>query len=188
VRDASSLAEMEGIGTVEVHRKGKKFYGKKVRVEKIGNSQSDGGGEACSGTEEEQKVRTLKGKVEIEMSNAKIDETSCRGQRKRSKKLFSDGNFVLSYLILSVTQIIKSSFLFMGEESYVKCMFSSLDHHLFAEKTFALLFFFLSCEVGNILPLYWSKLCSISPENCISCNGSCICFSFSADICGCEVI
>ncbi|KAI5566423.1 hypothetical protein BDE02_13G018800 [Populus trichocarpa] len=90
VRDASSLAEMEGIGTVEVHRKGKKFYGKKVRVEKIGNSQSDGGGEACSGTEEEQKVRTLKGKVEIEMSNAKIDETSCRGQRKRSKKLFSD--------------------------------------------------------------------------------------------------
>ncbi|KAG6750491.1 hypothetical protein POTOM_044987 [Populus tomentosa] len=89
VRDASSLAEMEGIGTVEVHRKGKKFYGKKVRVEKIGNSQSDGGGEACSGTEEEQKVRTLKGKVEIEMSNAKIDETSCRGQRKRSKKLFS---------------------------------------------------------------------------------------------------
>ncbi|KAH8490907.1 hypothetical protein H0E87_023151 [Populus deltoides] len=90
VRDASSLAEMEGIGTVAVHRKGKKFYGKKVRVEKIGNSQSDGGGEACSGTEEEQKVRTLKGKVEIEMSNAKIDETSCRGQRKRSKKLFSD--------------------------------------------------------------------------------------------------
>nr|TKS04330.1 hypothetical protein D5086_0000145310 [Populus alba] len=89
VRDASSLAEMEGIGTVEVHRKGKKFYGKKVRVEKIRNSQSDGGGEACSGTEEEQKVRTLKGKVEIEMSNAKIDETSCRGQRKRSKKLFS---------------------------------------------------------------------------------------------------
>ncbi|KAL9378991.1 hypothetical protein Peur_027473 [Populus x canadensis] len=89
VRDASSLGEMEGIGTVAVHRKGK-FYGKKVRVEKIGNSQSDGGGEACSGTEEEQKVRTLKGKVKIEMSNAKIDETSCRGQRKRSKKLFSD--------------------------------------------------------------------------------------------------
>lgn len=102
VRDASSLGEMEGIGTVAVHRKGK-FYGKKVRVEKIGNSQSDGGGEACSGTEEEQKVRTLKGKVKIEMSNAKIDETSCRGQRKRSKKLFSDGNFVFSYLILSVT-------------------------------------------------------------------------------------
>ncbi|XP_011023637.1 PREDICTED: protein ALWAYS EARLY 2-like isoform X2 [Populus euphratica] len=90
VRDAISLAEMEGIGTVEVHRKGKKFYGKKVRVEKIRNSQSGGGGEACSGTEEDQKVRTLKGKVEIEMSNAKIDEPSCRGQRKRSKKLFSD--------------------------------------------------------------------------------------------------
>ncbi|KAJ6380245.1 hypothetical protein OIU76_016825 [Salix suchowensis] len=89
-RDASSLAEMEGIGTVEVHRKGKKFYGKKVRVEKIGNSQSDGGGEACSGTEEDPKVGILKGKAEIKMSNAKIDETFCRGQRNRSKKLFSD--------------------------------------------------------------------------------------------------
>ncbi|XP_034912894.1 protein ALWAYS EARLY 2 isoform X2 [Populus alba] len=90
VRDASSLAEMEGIGTVEVHRKGKKFYGNKIRVEKIGNSQPDDGGEACSGTEKEQKASTLKGKVEIEMSNAKIDETFHRSQRKRSKKLFSD--------------------------------------------------------------------------------------------------
>ncbi|XP_011036805.1 PREDICTED: protein ALWAYS EARLY 2-like isoform X2 [Populus euphratica] len=90
VRDASSLAEMEGIGTVEVHRKGKKFYGNKIRVEKIGNSQSDDGGEACSGTEKEQKASTLKGKVEIEMSNAKIDETFHRSQRKRSKKPFSD--------------------------------------------------------------------------------------------------
>ncbi|KAF9681590.1 hypothetical protein SADUNF_Sadunf05G0017400 [Salix dunnii] len=90
VRDASSLAELEGIGTVEVHKKGKKFYGNKIRVEKIGNSQSDDGGEACSGTEEEQKFSTLKGKIEIEMPNAKIDETSHWGQRKRSKKFFSD--------------------------------------------------------------------------------------------------
>ncbi|CAK7340694.1 unnamed protein product [Dovyalis caffra] len=92
-RDASSLAEMEGIGTVEVHRKGKKFYGKKVKVEKVGNNQSDDDGEACSGTEEEQKVSTWKGKVDIEMSKAKIDETSHRVQRKRSKKLFSDVSF-----------------------------------------------------------------------------------------------
>ncbi|KAJ6397535.1 hypothetical protein OIU77_018530 [Salix suchowensis] len=88
VRDVSSLAELEGIGTVEVHKKGKKFYGNKIRVEKNGNSQSDDGGEACSGTEEEQKFSTLKGKVEIEMPNAKIDETSHWGQRKRSKKFF----------------------------------------------------------------------------------------------------
>ncbi|KAF9669948.1 hypothetical protein SADUNF_Sadunf13G0017700 [Salix dunnii] len=88
-RDASSLAEMEGTGTVEVHQK-VKFYGKKVRVEKIRNSQSDGDGEACSGTEEDPKVGILKGKAEIKMSNAKINETFRRGQRKRSKKLFSD--------------------------------------------------------------------------------------------------
>ena len=117
MRDASSLAEMEGIGTVEVHRKGKKFYGNKIKVEKIGNSQSDDGGEACSGTEKEQKASTLKGKVEIEMSNAKIDETFHRSQRKRSKKLFSDGNSVLSHLILSVMDW-QSSFLFM-DESYI---------------------------------------------------------------------
>ncbi|KAJ6775521.1 PROTEIN ALWAYS EARLY 1-RELATED [Salix purpurea] len=117
VRDASSLAELEGIGTVEVHKKGKKFYGNKIRVEKNGNSQSDDGGEACSGTEEEQKFSTLKGKVEIEMPNAKIDETSHWGQRKRSKKIFSDGNSVLSHLILSVMdwQII---FPFQGRELY----------------------------------------------------------------------
>ncbi|KAF4369691.1 hypothetical protein F8388_015778 [Cannabis sativa] len=45
-KDTSSLMAMEGVGTVEVHQKGKKFYGKKEKVE------DDDGGEACSGTEE----------------------------------------------------------------------------------------------------------------------------------------
>ena len=40
----------------------------------------------------------------------------------------------------------------MGEESYVKCMFSSLDHHLFTEKTFALSFFSLVVKLEIFCP------------------------------------
>ncbi|PON37845.1 Protein LIN-9/Protein ALWAYS EARLY [Trema orientale] len=81
-KDTSSLMDMEGVGTVEVHRKGKKFYGKKEKVE------DDDGGEACSGTEEGLNVSSLKGKVDVEVSNAKAERVSPQGQRKRSKKLF----------------------------------------------------------------------------------------------------
>ncbi|XP_062084771.1 protein ALWAYS EARLY 2 isoform X3 [Humulus lupulus] len=81
-KDASSLMAMEGVGTVEVHQKGKKFYGKKENVE------DDDGGEACSGTEEGQNVSSLKGKVDVEFSNTKVERVSPQSQRKRSKKLF----------------------------------------------------------------------------------------------------
>lgn len=81
-KDTSSLMDMEGVGTVEVHKKGKKFYRKKEKVE------DDDGGEACSGTEEGVNVNSLKGKVDIEVSNAKAEQVSSQGQRKRSKKLF----------------------------------------------------------------------------------------------------
>ncbi|KAF3443479.1 hypothetical protein FNV43_RR13161 [Rhamnella rubrinervis] len=80
--------DMEGVGTVEVHRKGQKFYGKKEKVEDMENHQSDDGGEACSGTEEGLNVNALKGKVDAEFSNAKAERFSPQGQRKRSKKLF----------------------------------------------------------------------------------------------------
>ncbi|TXG65482.1 hypothetical protein EZV62_006757 [Acer yangbiense] len=42
--DTNSLMDMEGVGTVEVHRKGKKIYGKKMKVEEVrsnGNSSLD---------------------------------------------------------------------------------------------------------------------------------------------------
>lgn len=86
-KDTSSLVDMEGVGTVEVHRKGKKFYGKKEKVE------DDDGGEACSGTEEGLNVSSLKGKVDVEVSNARTDRVSPQSQRKRSKKLFFGGTF-----------------------------------------------------------------------------------------------
>ncbi|XP_012089049.1 protein ALWAYS EARLY 2 isoform X2 [Jatropha curcas] len=92
-RETSSLVDMEGVGTVEVHRKGKMFYRKRVKVEETGNCHSDDGGEACSGTEEGPKVRALKGEIDINESNAKIDDTSPQAQKRRSNKHFSGDEF-----------------------------------------------------------------------------------------------
>ncbi|XP_052297498.1 protein ALWAYS EARLY 2 isoform X6 [Citrus sinensis] len=85
-RARKSLMDMEGVGTVEVHRKGKKFYRKKMKVEEVRHSLSDDEGEACSGTEEG--LSSRKGKVGSEISNAKNDHLPLQMQRKRSKKLF----------------------------------------------------------------------------------------------------
>ncbi|XP_024039003.1 protein ALWAYS EARLY 2 isoform X5 [Citrus clementina] len=85
-RARKSLMDMEGVGTVEVHQKGKKFYRKKMKVEEVRNSLSDDEGEACSGTEEG--LSSRKGKVGSEISNAKNDHLPLQMQRKRSKKLF----------------------------------------------------------------------------------------------------
>lgn len=87
--------DMEGVGTVEVHQKGKKFYRKKQKVEDRENHQSDDGGEACSGTEEGLNVNALNGKVDAEFSNVKAERFSLQGQRKRSKKLFFGGTYHL---------------------------------------------------------------------------------------------
>lgn len=92
-RDTSSLMDMEGSGTVEVHQKGKKVYRKKERVENVGNHLLDDGGEACSGTEEGLNFN-LKEKVDIEVTNAKP-------QRKRSKKLFFGGNYVTKHICVN---------------------------------------------------------------------------------------
>lgn len=87
-RDTGPLVDMEGVGTVEVHRKGKKIYRKKIKVAEIKNNLSDDGGEACSGTEEGVIVGSLKEKVDMEISSAK-NELSPWSQRKKSKKLVS---------------------------------------------------------------------------------------------------
>ena len=89
-RDTGPLMDMEGVGTVEVHQKGKRFYRKKIKVEEIKNNLSDNGREACSGTEEGIIGNALKGKVDMEISSAK-NELSPWSQRKRSKKLVFGG-------------------------------------------------------------------------------------------------
>uniref|UniRef100_A0A5B6ZU57 SANT domain-containing protein n=1 Tax=Davidia involucrata TaxID=16924 RepID=A0A5B6ZU57_DAVIN len=84
----SALMGIEGVGTVEVYQKGKKFYRKKEKVEDIRINQFDDGREACSGTEEGLDVSDVKGKIDIEVTNVKIERSSSQGKRKRNKKLF----------------------------------------------------------------------------------------------------
>ncbi|KAF5739859.1 protein ALWAYS EARLY 2-like isoform X1 [Tripterygium wilfordii] len=86
-RDTITMVDMEGLSAVEIHRKGKKIYRKKGRVEMIQHGQSDDEEEACSGTKG-LRVNSLNGDAYIAVSNTK-DEQISHGQRKRSKKLFT---------------------------------------------------------------------------------------------------
>ncbi|KAF8387887.1 hypothetical protein HHK36_026549 [Tetracentron sinense] len=98
-RDTKYLMDREGFGTVEVQRKGKKFHGKKPKVQDFGNNHFDEVREACSGTEEGLNLSALKGKVETEVMDAKIERSSPQGPRKRSKKLlFEDESSALDAL------------------------------------------------------------------------------------------
>lgn len=91
-RDKNYLTNAEGVGTVEVQQKGKKFYGKKAEVEDSGNNHLDDIKEACSGTEEGQKLSAVRGRLETEVVDAKIVRSSSQGTRKRSKKVLFGGD------------------------------------------------------------------------------------------------
>lgn len=97
-RDNSSLMDTEGISTVKVFQKRKIFYRKRERVENVGNHQLDDGGEACSGTEEGLSFNSLKEKVDIEVTNEKLEKFSPKSHRKRNKKLFFGGNCYYTYI------------------------------------------------------------------------------------------
>lgn len=81
----------------EVLQKGGK-YRKRERVENVGNHQLDDGGAACSGTEEGLSFNSLKEKVDVEVTNGKLEQYSPKSQRKRNKKLFFGGNSVTTYI------------------------------------------------------------------------------------------
>ncbi|XP_028184337.1 protein ALWAYS EARLY 2-like isoform X3 [Glycine soja] len=87
-KDNSSLMDTEGIDTAEVFQKEGQFYRKRERVKNVGNHQLDDGGEACSGTEEGLSFNSLKEKVDIEVTNEKLEKFSPKSHRKRNKKLF----------------------------------------------------------------------------------------------------
>nr|KYP71222.1 Lin-9 isogeny [Cajanus cajan] len=55
-RDTDSLLNMEGIGTVEAHQRGKKIHGKKERAETVGNHLHDGGEATTCGGKRSKKV------------------------------------------------------------------------------------------------------------------------------------
>ncbi|XP_015165279.1 protein ALWAYS EARLY 3-like [Solanum tuberosum] len=68
-------------------QKGRKPYGEKLEVDS-GDNHFDDIKEACSGTEEGQRLDAVGGKLEMEASDEKNSRTSLQGPRKRSKKMF----------------------------------------------------------------------------------------------------
>ncbi|KAK8712216.1 hypothetical protein V6N13_147462 [Hibiscus sabdariffa] len=98
VRGSGPLMDEDSSGTVEVLRKGKNFYRKKIKVEEMESNVSDDSGEACSGTEGI--IGTaLKGKVDMKISSAKKKLSPC-SERKRSKELvFEDQSPSLDALL-----------------------------------------------------------------------------------------
>ncbi|OVA06495.1 SANT/Myb domain [Macleaya cordata] len=87
-RDSSYMMDTEGVGTVEVKRKGKKFHGKKPKVQDIENNHFDDVREACSGTEEGLNLSSVREKVEDEVTDSKFGRSFPQGPRKRSRQLF----------------------------------------------------------------------------------------------------
>ncbi|XP_022719393.1 protein ALWAYS EARLY 2-like isoform X2 [Durio zibethinus] len=119
-RDTGHLMDMEGVGTVEVHQKGKKFYRKKIEVEEMKNNLSDDGQEACSGTEEGIIGSALEGKVDMEISSAK-NELSPWSQGKRNGKLvFGESSSLDGLLTLANLSTSMLPISIMESESSVK--------------------------------------------------------------------
>ncbi|KAG8636582.1 hypothetical protein MANES_15G014400v8 [Manihot esculenta] len=72
--------------------KGKRYHVRKPEVEENVDDHLDDLKEACSGTEEGQKLGAVKGKLEMEGLGTKLVRSSSKGPRKRSKKvLFGEG-------------------------------------------------------------------------------------------------
>ncbi|GMI65604.1 ARABIDOPSIS THALIANA ALWAYS EARLY 2, ALWAYS EARLY 2 [Hibiscus trionum] len=97
-RDSGPLMDVDGAGTVEVHRKGKNFYRKKIKVEEMESNLSDDSGEACSGTEGII-GNALKGKVDMEISSAKKKLSPCRERKRSTEPVFEDQSPSLDALL-----------------------------------------------------------------------------------------
>ncbi|MCD7445995.1 hypothetical protein HAX54_024699 [Datura stramonium] len=80
--------DLADTGTISrTAQKGRRTYCEKLEVDS-GNNHFDDIKEACSGTEEGQRLGAVRGKLEMEASDEKNSRTSLQGPRKRSKKMF----------------------------------------------------------------------------------------------------
>lgn len=86
-RHGSSVMDEEGVGTIEVYRKGRKINEKREKIENIRIDPFDDGREACTGTGEAISLSNVGGKVDTEVANENSERSSL-GKRKRNKKLF----------------------------------------------------------------------------------------------------
>lgn len=90
--EADNVESTRGKGYLKTNvgslfHKGKGSYGKKLQVDKSGNNHLDDIREACSGTEEGQKMGPERRKYDAEVNDAKASRSSSQGPRKRSKKV-----------------------------------------------------------------------------------------------------
>ncbi|KAK4379985.1 hypothetical protein RND71_001847 [Anisodus tanguticus] len=76
--------EKTGVGRTTQKRRS---YGKKLEVDDSGDNHFDDIKEACSGTEEGQRLGAARGKLEMEATDEKNSRASLQGPRKRSKKV-----------------------------------------------------------------------------------------------------
>ncbi|KAM3337589.1 protein ALWAYS EARLY 3 isoform X1 [Capsicum galapagoense] len=80
--------DLADTGTISrAAQKGRRPYSEKLEVDS-GDNHFDDIKEACSGTEEGQRLGVVRGKLEMEASDEKNSRTSLQGPRKRSKKMF----------------------------------------------------------------------------------------------------
>ncbi|KAG2273046.1 hypothetical protein Bca52824_067601 [Brassica carinata] len=88
-RDDTLLVDMEGVGEMEVPRKLKRVYKKRVRVEEAECNDSDDNGGACSATEG-RRIKSKRRKAGVEASRGTY---SPRSPKKRDNKLTTGDEF-----------------------------------------------------------------------------------------------
>ncbi|KAK9016556.1 hypothetical protein V6N11_079051 [Hibiscus sabdariffa] len=88
-RDTGPLMVVDGVRTLEVHRKGK--------VEEMKSNLSDDSGEACSGTEGIM-GNAVKGKVDMEICSAEKELSPCSERKRRKGLVFADQSSSLDAL------------------------------------------------------------------------------------------
>ncbi|KAH0992900.1 hypothetical protein GBA52_004383 [Prunus armeniaca] len=80
----------EGTGTLEVQQRRKRYFVKKKEVDESKNKHVEDIKEACSGTEEGQKLSAIKGKLDTKV--AKSARSFYKDTRKKSKKALIGGD------------------------------------------------------------------------------------------------
>lgn len=115
-RNEKYVLGREGTGTLEVQQRRKRYFVKKKEVDKSENKHVDDIKEACSGTEEGQKLGAIKGKLDTKVVKS---ARSYKDTRKKSKKslvgggmfqIFKPSSLPPSYLAFPLKLIFRYAF------------------------------------------------------------------------------
>ncbi|XP_024015141.1 protein ALWAYS EARLY 2 isoform X2 [Eutrema salsugineum] len=109
-RDAALLMDMEEVGEMEVPRKGKRFYKKKVKVEEAEGNYSDDNGSATEGL----RIKSQRRKADVEASRGKY---SLGSPKKRDNKLTSGDEFDALQALAELSALMHPAALMETESS-----------------------------------------------------------------------